>query len=54
MQYRTDKKGNKISILGYGCMRFTTKAGAIDIDKAEKEIMTAYEKGVNYFHISRQ
>ena len=49
MQYRTDKKGNKISILGYGCMRFTTKAGAIDIDKAEKEIMTAYEKGVNYF-----
>ena len=30
-------------------MRFTTKAGAIDIDKAEKEIMTAYEKGVNYF-----
>ena len=49
MQYRTDKKGNKISILGYGCMRFTTKAGAIDIDKAEKEIMTAYENGVNYF-----
>ena len=38
MQYRTDKKGNKISILGYGCMRFTTKAGAIDIDKAEKRL----------------
>ena len=36
MQYRIDKYGNKISILGYGCMRFTKTAGAIDIDKAEK------------------
>lgn len=49
MQYRLDKYGNKISILGYGCMRFTQKSGKIDIDKAEKEIMAAYEAGVNYF-----
>ena len=48
MQYRTDKKGNKISILGYGCMRFTTKAGAIDIDKAEKEIMTYKGRDRNF------
>ena len=49
MQYRNDKNGNPISLLGYGCMRFTTSMGAIDIDKAEKEIMEAYNAGVNYF-----
>ena len=49
MKYRSDKYGNKISILGYGCMRFTQKAGKIDLDKTEKEIMAAYEAGVNYF-----
>ena len=49
MQYRSDKYGNKISVLGYGCMRFTQMAGVIDIDKAEKEIMAAYHAGVNYF-----
>lgn len=30
-------------------MRFTTKSGGIDIDKAEREIMSAYNSGVNYF-----
>ena len=49
MQYRTDKYGNKISVLGYGCMRFTKTAGAIDMDKAEKELMAAYEMGINYY-----
>ncbi len=49
MQYRNDKNGNPISLLGYGCMRFTTNMGVIDIDKAEKEIMEAYNAGVNYF-----
>ena len=49
MKYRTDKYGNKISVLGYGCMRFSQKAGRIDLDKTEKEIMTAYEAGVNYY-----
>lgn len=49
MLYRNDRYGNPISILGYGCMRFTTKGGSIDIDKAEKEIMAAYEAGVNYY-----
>lgn len=49
MQYRKDKKGNDISILGYGCMRFTKKGNAADIDKAEKEVMAAIKAGVNYF-----
>ena len=49
MQYRVDKYGNELSVLGYGCMRFTRKGSGIDIDKAEKEIMAAYEAGVNYY-----
>jgi len=49
MQYRTDRKGNKLSILGYGCMRFKKKGNSIDLAKAEKEVMAAIEKGVNYF-----
>ncbi|MEN2773996.1 aldo/keto reductase [Acetivibrio clariflavus] len=49
MKYREDKYGNKLSVLGYGCMRFTMKAGRIDIKKANAEIMAAYEAGVNYF-----
>ena len=49
MQYRNDKYGTPLSMLGYGCMRFTKKGNAIDIDKAEKEIMAAYNAGVNYY-----
>ena len=49
MQYRKDKYGNDLSVLGYGCMRFSQKAGRPDIDKTEKEILTAIELGVNYF-----
>ncbi len=49
MQYRKDKNNNKISILGYGCMRFSKNSNGIDLDKAEKEIMTAIKNGVNYF-----
>ena len=49
MQYKKDKHGNELSILGYGCMRFTKKAGIIDLEKAEREIMAAINAGVNYF-----
>ena len=49
MQYREDRYGNKISQLGYGCMRFTKKGTSIDFDKAEKEILAAVEMGINYF-----
>ena len=38
MQYRKDRNGNELSILGYGCMRFTRKGGGIDVDKAEREL----------------
>lgn len=49
MQYRKDKYGNQISMLGYGCMRFTKKGPSFDFEKAEKEVMAAIEQGVNYF-----
>lgn len=49
MQYRTMKDGTEVSILGYGCMRFTSSAGRINLEKAEKEVMLAIENGVNYF-----
>jgi len=49
MQYRNNKRGEQISVLGYGCMRFTKTAAGTDIDKTEKELMLAYQKGVNYF-----
>ena len=49
MKYRLDRNGNKISQLGYGCMRFTKKGNSIDYEKAEKEVLLAIEKGVNYF-----
>ena len=48
MQYRQDKYGNALSILGYGCMRFTKKGGGIDLEKAEQELMAAIDGGVNY------
>ena len=49
MHYRNDKYGNPISILGYGCMRFTQTMGKIDVKKAESEIMEAFHAGVNYY-----
>ena len=49
MQYRKDRYGNPISVLGYGCMRFTQTAGKVDVKKAEQELLEAYRGGVNYF-----
>lgn len=49
MQYRNDRNGKPISLLGYGCMRFIKKGGSIDVDKAEAEVMEAIRLGVNYF-----
>lgn len=49
MQYRRDKYGRELSVLGFGCMRFTKKGNALDLDKAETEIMAAYRAGVNYY-----
>ena len=49
MQYRKDQYGNEISALAYGCMRFSKENGKIDLAKAEREVLTAMELGVNYF-----
>ncbi len=49
MNYRKDRYGNDISVLGFGCMRFQRKGGSIDLIEAEKEVMAAIENGVNYF-----
>lgn len=48
MQYRNDKHGEPISILGFGCMRFTKDGNRINLEKAEKELMEAIHNGVNY------
>ena len=44
MNYRLDKHGNDLSILGFGCMRFPA-----DKAEAEREVLSAVEQGVNYF-----
>ena len=49
MQYRDNRKGEAISALGYGCMRFTRKGSGFDEEKAEQELMEAYRLGVNYY-----
>lgn len=49
MIYRKNVKTNdSISLLGYGCMRFSRKDGQIDVDKAHKEVKFAVDNGVNY------
>ena len=49
MNYRTDKYGNQLSILGFGCMRFPQKLGRIDMEETERELLEAIRGGVNYF-----
>ena len=49
MNYRVDKYGNQLSILGFGCMRFQRKQGKVDMALAEQQIMTAFRGGVNYY-----
>ena len=50
MQYRENPRNHdRLSVLGYGCMRYTRKHGAIDREKADREMLLALDKGVNYF-----
>ena len=49
MNYRADRYGNQLSILGFGCLRFPKNAGLIDIAETEREILAAIDGGVNYF-----
>ena len=49
MNYRKDRYGKELSVLGYGCMRFPRKHGKIDMAVTEKLICSAVAQGVNYF-----
>lgn len=50
MIYRENRKnGDMLSVLGYGCMRFSRRGTGIDREKTEKEILAAIHAGVNYF-----
>ena len=51
MQYNElEKLGERVSRLGFGCMRFpTTPEGGIDEPRAETMLDSAYRAGVNYF-----
>lgn len=51
MQYNElEKLGERVSRLGFGCMRFpTTPEGGIDEPRAEAMLDSAYRAGVNYF-----
>ena len=50
MQYRVDQvSGNKLSVLGFGCMRFPKKLALTDKEKTEELILKAVDQGVNYF-----
>ena len=49
MNYRSDKYGNPLSALGYGCMRFPKKGGRIDMEATEALLRTAVEAGINYY-----
>jgi uncharacterized protein len=50
MLYREmGKTGDRVSILGYGCMRFPRKGIGLDEARTERQIISAIEGGVNYF-----
>lgn len=50
MQYREmGATGDQASILGYGCMRFPKTNGKIDEERTREQIISAIERGVNYF-----
>jgi len=50
MQYRTDlKSGNRLSIIGFGCMRFPRNLTQIDVNKTEQLVVKAVQEGINYF-----
>jgi len=64
MEYRTGKNGEKVSLLGYGCMRWPTlpdgkvqtegpaKGSDIDQEAVNRLVDYAMEHGVNYYDAS--
>jgi predicted aldo/keto reductase-like oxidoreductase len=50
MNYRKNiKNGAALSILGFGCMRLPKKGNIIDEEESERMIVSAIDRGVNYF-----
>lgn len=50
MEKRTlEKIGAKVSLLGFGCMRFPSNNGEINMEKVQAMVDRAYESGVNYY-----
>ena len=50
MLYReVPKNGDKLSVLGYGCMRLPVRMQSINQKLAERQILYAMDQGVNYF-----
>ncbi|MCL2771880.1 MAG: aldo/keto reductase [Oscillospiraceae bacterium] len=50
MLYRENQRnGDKLSQLGFGCMRLPRKGVGIDISRSADMVHSAIEKGVNYF-----
>ena len=56
MEYRTSNTGDKVSLLGYGCMRIPTignvRGGEFDQEAQNRLTDYAIEHGVNYFDTS--
>lgn len=51
MNYRTGRYGKPLSILGFGCMRFSQKRGRINTDETEREIVAAVCGGVQLHRV---
>lgn len=50
MQYRSAQHiEEELSLLGFGCMRFSRKMGFIDQEKVEEQLQYALDQGINYF-----
>ncbi len=56
MEYRTNpRNGDRLSCLGYGCMRFagtsivSSFSGMFDEKKVEQLVLSAIDQGINYF-----
>ncbi len=50
MLYREmGQTGDRVSILGYGCMRFPVRDKKIDEERTARQVISAIEQGVNYF-----